>query len=275
MDLLEFYKLELSIILPKIQALVQKAASKPQKLAHIKDSLYLSIEKIKLSVLHKYGRSMSLQEFQVQYDRSTCPLKLEIALAIQNALEGKNYSLEVQDDTGLTQELYFQVMTKMYAVIRHLIYRELKSKTSEQEINDFLEKMDLNPIRVQVFQLYEIKSRNPVLTLFKYALHNSNPGFTQYLDCLKQAHENFLQVMIEGKQFQKMEQNPLHSSDLSYGVPQLFNEMLDERLDGQSQGFEQLIKELMETKLMADSGSYRNTSEVGRETVRYTEAIHK
>jgi len=51
--------------------------------------------------------------------------------------------------------------------------------------------------------------------------------------------------------------------------------MLDERLDGQSQGFEQLIKELMETKLMADSGSYRNTSEVGRETVRYTEAIHK
>ena len=55
----------------------------------------------------------------------------------------------------------------------------------------------------------------------------------------------------------------------------MFNEMLDERLDGQSQGFEQLIKELMETKLMADSGSYRNTSEVGRETVRYTEAIHK
>jgi hypothetical protein len=62
-------------------------------------------------------------------------------------------------------------------MIRHLIYKELKSKQSEEEINDFLEKMDLGPIRVQVFQLYQIKSQNPVLTLFKFALHNSNSGF--------------------------------------------------------------------------------------------------
>jgi hypothetical protein len=28
-----------------------------------------------------------------------------------------------------------------------------------------------------------------------------------------------------------MEQNPLHSRDLNYGVPNLFNEILDELLD--------------------------------------------
>lgn len=28
-----------------------------------------------------------------------------------------------------------------------------------------------------------------------------------------------------------MEQNPLHSKDLNYGVPQLFNDILDDMLD--------------------------------------------
>lgn len=49
-----------------------------------------------------------------------------------------------------------------------------------------------------------------------------------------------------------MEQNPLHSSDLNYGVPHLFNEMMDEIFDNtQSSGgdLDQLIEDLLEATI--------------------------
>jgi hypothetical protein len=48
-----------------------------------------------------------------------------------------------------------------------------------------------------------------------------------------------------------MEQNPIHSSDLNYGVPQLFNEMMDEILDNthsNANDYDLLIKDLLDTK---------------------------
>jgi hypothetical protein len=60
-----------------------------------------------------------------------------------------------------------------------------------------------------------------------------------------------------------MDQNPIHSSDLNYGVPQLFMDMLDEILEGtQSQDFDDLFRVLMETnnKNIAEStGGVNNT----------------
>ena len=55
-----------------------------------------------------------------------------------------------------------------------------------------------------------------------------------------------------------MDQNPIHSSDLNYGVPQLFMDMLDEILEGtQSQDFDDLFRVLMETnnKNIAELGT--------------------
>lgn len=64
-----------------------------------------------------------------------------------------------------------------------------------------------------------------------------------------------------------MEQNPLHSSDLNYGVPHLFNEMMDEIVDNThgTDFDEMMIKDLLETnsKGLAEStggNSSNNTS---------------
>lgn len=55
--------------------------------------------------------------------------------------------------------------------------------------------------------------------------------FQNYLKCLKEAHDRFLGYLFQGYKFKKMEQNPLHAKDLNYGVPNLFNQILDELLD--------------------------------------------
>ena len=56
--------------------------------------------------------------------------------------------------------------------------------------------------------------------------------FVNYLECLKEAHDRFLSYILQGSAFGKMQQNPMHSTDLQYGVPWEFNAILDELLDG-------------------------------------------
>ena len=52
-----------------------------------------------------------------------------------------------------------------------------------------------------------------------------------YIACLEEAHNRFLTLIEQGEEYPKMEQNPLHSQDLNYGVPPIFNAILDELLD--------------------------------------------
>ena len=52
-----------------------------------------------------------------------------------------------------------------------------------------------------------------------------------YIACLEEAHNRFLCLIEQGEEYPKMEQNPLHSQDLNYGVPPIFNAILDELLD--------------------------------------------
>lgn len=97
-----------------------------------------------------------------------------------------------------------------------------------------------------------------------------------------------------------MEQNPLHSSDLNYGVPHLFNEMMDEILDNtHSTDLDELIKDLLETTtkttLPLESTGASNGRDIRRQfgtscgeepsemddspnkqaAPRYTEALHR
>ena len=55
--------------------------------------------------------------------------------------------------------------------------------------------------------------------------------FSNYLECLKEAHDHFLAQIFQGMVFNKMQQNPMHSTDLQYGVPWEFNQIVDELLD--------------------------------------------
>lgn len=56
--------------------------------------------------------------------------------------------------------------------------------------------------------------------------------FMNYLECLKEAHDRFLSYIFQGSVFGKMQQNPMHSTDLQWGVPLEFNAILDDLLDG-------------------------------------------
>lgn len=93
--------------------------------------------------------------------------------------------------------------------------------------------MDVETVRVDVFKLYEVNpGLDAQLSLRKLQILNSDDTmFQNYLTCLKEAHDRFLSYIFQGHKFQKMEQNPLHSRDLNYGVPQLFNDILDDMLD--------------------------------------------
>ena len=56
--------------------------------------------------------------------------------------------------------------------------------------------------------------------------------FQSYLECLDDAHSQFLSLIFQGHVFNKMQQNPMHSTDLQWGVPLEFNAILDDLLDG-------------------------------------------
>ena len=64
-------------------------------------------------------------------------------------------------------------------------------------------------------------------------LENEDMMFQSYLECLDEAHSQFLSLIFQGHVFNKMQQNPLHSTDLNHGVPNQFNVLLDDLLDKQ------------------------------------------
>ena len=55
--------------------------------------------------------------------------------------------------------------------------------------------------------------------------------FQNYLISLKKVHDKFLLFIFKGQKFSKLEQHPMHSTDLNYGIPQIFNQILDELLE--------------------------------------------
>ena len=126
-----------------------------------------------------------------------------------------------------------------------------KSKTNNQNMNDsmmstgsmaieeddyinLVKDLDTEDIHQQVFNLYQIGyGLDTTLTLRKvWMLEAETEAFQNYLECLKEAHERFLSYILQGNVFNKMQQNPMHSTDLQYGVPWEFNAILDEMLDG-------------------------------------------
>ena len=59
-------------------------------------------------------------------------------------------------------------------------------------------------------------------------MESDNELLQNYNDCLSEAQSLFLAHIFQGKVFKEMELNPLDSTDQQYGVPYLFNEILEE-----------------------------------------------
>lgn len=56
-------------------------------------------------------------------------------------------------------------------------------------------------------------------------------NFMDYISALNEAHNQMLEFIQDGRtQMIILEQNPLHSQDAMFGVPQLFQEILNEIL---------------------------------------------
>ena len=103
--LLEFYYLELYMILPKISSLAQKALSK-QKLSAVRPSLEQSIDKVRLSVVQNYGKGLTIFKFNRLWSKSNHKLKVKIEEAVSDALSGLKLALTIEDDTGLSIQVY-------------------------------------------------------------------------------------------------------------------------------------------------------------------------
>ena len=156
-------------------------------------------------------------------------------------------------DSNLTVESYQQIIAKIYASIRYKAYQTVKKiakerglekddeiELEEETMGDVLREIDVEPIRRATFDLYGVKEGlDSQLQLKKIQYMNSDDEmFQNYLDCLKKAHDKFLLFIFKGHKFQKLEQHPLHSTDLSYGIPPLFNQILDELLEEADDDYE-------------------------------------
>ena len=61
-------------------------------------------------------------------------LDLEIKTSIARAMEGNDPELLIQiDDSKLNLEVYQQVVSKVYAVIRHKVYHKIKTKQKKSK----------------------------------------------------------------------------------------------------------------------------------------------
>jgi len=104
----------------------------------------------------------------------------------------------------------------------------------EEDVILLIRDLDIEAINSEVFKLYGINyGLDTTLALRKVqVLEAEDEVFQNYLECLKEAHDRFLSYIFQGNVFGKMQQNPMHSTDLQFGVPWEFNAILDELLDG-------------------------------------------
>lgn len=104
----------------------------------------------------------------------------------------------------------------------------------EDELAELISNLDVEGINRDVFKLYDLSyGLDPTLALRKVQmLEAGDEVFMDYLGCLKEAHDVFLSYIFQGGVFMKMQQNPLHSTDLQWGVPLEFNAILDDILNG-------------------------------------------
>ena len=103
----------------------------------------------------------------------------------------------------------------------------------QNDLDELIKELDIEQIRREVFTLYDIKyGLDTQLALRKMqVLECQHIDFQNYLECLDEAHDRFLSFIFQGRVFNKMQQNPLHSLDLNHGVPQEFNIILNDLLD--------------------------------------------
>eukprot|EP00347_Sterkiella_histriomuscorum_P000676 403374927 len=251
--ILEQFKLEIITLLPKILQIARKSLTKKKQslIEKTKQQIIKTINKVRLEVIEEYGELVGCkneEEFFSKLDKLRVSQDVQkiddqIIGAIEMALQGQEPDLKVElEDEKLDCECYKQIVSKLYSVIRFKLYQNIKQKLrlsansgnlTENDLRECVKDLDIETVRKEVFQLYEIDiGLDTQLSLRKIQyLYQDDEMFQNYLKCLKEAHDRFLTYLFQGYKFKKMEQNPLHSKDLNYGIPNRYNQILDELLD--------------------------------------------
>lgn len=131
------------------------------------------------------------------------------------------------------------IIAKVYAVIRYRVYQQIQKKKRAQkglnqqsgsnpndsmlssqsialnneDITNMLREIDIEEINREVFTLYNIKyGLDTTLALRKVQILEQDDEYSMdYLECLKKAHDSFLEYIFQGYTFLKMQENPLES----------------------------------------------------------------
>ena len=269
--ILEHYKLQLTIVLPKVSFIVRKSQKKGKKnLEANQATIQRSIDKIRLGEINEWGHKHNCNteaEFltklnrYVLLDRNIQALNMEINTAIEKARNGNDPELLITlDDNKLNIDTYQQIIHKVYSVIRYRVYQNIQKKVraerkitrqksnpnqndsvvssnslalGEQDLTNLVKDLDVEAVHKEVFRLYDLKfGLDTSLALRKLQVLEADDEYLQhYIECLKEAHDRFMSIVFQGVVFNKMQQNPMHSTDLQYGVPWEFNAILDDLLD--------------------------------------------
>lgn len=180
----------------------------------------------------------------VMLDRDIQVLDLQINTAISKAMNGSDPEIIISlDDNKLNLDTYQQIIHKVYSVIRYRVYHEIQKKIratkqqqrqksnpnmndsmmstnslaiGEDDLTNLIRDLDIESINREVFVLYDIQfGLDTTLALRKVqVLEAEDEVFQNYLECLKEAHDRFLSYIFQGSVFGKMQQNPIHSTDL-------------------------------------------------------------
>ena len=71
--------------------------------------------------------------------------------------------------SSLTKEVYIKILKKIFAAIRHTVYKEIRGIVrsrdekylTKNEMKDILHNMDVQSVRAKVFQLYGLPEPSP------------------------------------------------------------------------------------------------------------------
>ena len=204
-----------------------------------------SIEKVRSGQINEWGPRFncnSESEFlsklkkYVMLDRDIQVLDLQINTAINKAMNGSDPELVISlDDSKLNLDTYQQIIHKVYSVIRYKVYQEIQRKIrankstymrqksnpnmndsvlstislaiGEEDLTNMIKDLDIETINREVFQLYSIQyGLDTTLALRKVqVLEAEDEVFQNYLECLKEAHDQFLSYVFQGNVFGKMQ----------------------------------------------------------------------
>ena len=139
-----------------------------------------------------------------------------------------NFELTFPDK--LNKKIYVCIIRKIFAVLRHLIYKEIRSIVrgrqspaylTKTEAKDVLSKLDMREVRTKVFALFGIVYDERSLVKAYYTFM-SDRTFTEQVRQSKQAHERFMTAILSCDVFPGLDKvDPLSSPDEDL-VPEKF-----------------------------------------------------